>query len=134
VKNRALWWNLPGLIVVLLLNGFAGLVAYARYAKCDPLSAGYITKNDQVSSVVEIQQNLKMLFLQILPYYVVQNFGHIPGFVGLFVAAIYSGAMRFHCNLMFQLCILRFQQFLAQFHQVSIPWLQFSSKTYLNHF
>uniref|UniRef100_A0A915J7G4 Sodium-coupled monocarboxylate transporter 1 n=1 Tax=Romanomermis culicivorax TaxID=13658 RepID=A0A915J7G4_ROMCU len=74
--QRALWLNLPGLILLLFLCGFAGLVAYTRYKDCDPLSVNLINKNDQI-----------------LPFYVIDNFGHIPGFTGLFVASIFSGAM-----------------------------------------
>ena len=56
---------------------FAGLVAYAVYKDCDPLTSGKIAKPDQI-----------------LPYLVKEKLRSIPGVVGLFIAAVYSGVLR----------------------------------------
>jgi hypothetical protein len=37
---RALWINCIGLIVLLVVCCWGGLVMYAKYADCDPLAAG----------------------------------------------------------------------------------------------
>lgn len=45
---RVMIVNTVGLIVLWSLINYAGLVVFAVYADCDPLSAGYIKKSDQV--------------------------------------------------------------------------------------
>ncbi|XP_068244910.1 sodium-coupled monocarboxylate transporter 1-like [Palaemon carinicauda] len=54
---------------------FAGLVAYAIYADCDPVSSGKVEKADQI-----------------LAYMVGDKLSHIPGMMGLFVSAV-AGAL-----------------------------------------
>lgn len=65
---------------VLLLWGVfytSGLVAYAVYSDCDPLTAGRIQKADQI-----------------IPYLVADKLSHLTGLTGLFVAAVYGGVLR----------------------------------------
>lgn len=65
---------------VLLLWGVfytSGLVAYAVYSDCDPLTAGKIQKADQI-----------------IPYLVADKLSHLTGLTGLFVAAVYGGVLR----------------------------------------
>ncbi|KAG7174775.1 Sodium-coupled monocarboxylate transporter 1-like 5 [Homarus americanus] len=54
----------------------SGLVAYATYSQCDPLTAGYIEKPDQI-----------------IPYLVMDKLNYLPGVAGLFVAAVYGGLL-----------------------------------------
>jgi len=49
------------------------IVIFATYAECDLLKSGKIKSPDQV-----------------LPYYVVDNFSHIPGVTGVFIACLFS--------------------------------------------
>lgn len=56
----------------------SGLVAYAVYSDCDPLSSGMIEKADQI-----------------IPYMVSDKLGHLTGMPGLFVAAVYGGVLRY---------------------------------------
>ena len=51
---------------------------YTYYEGCDPLSSGKIAKPDQL-----------------LPYLVVDVFQDLPGMAGLFVAAAFSGTLRY---------------------------------------
>lgn len=74
--QRALWLNWPILTALSLSTSFAGLSIYSRYAKCDPVCAGEINMSDQL-----------------MPYYVVEMMGHIPGLSGLFVAGIFSASL-----------------------------------------
>ncbi|KAM8716982.1 hypothetical protein ACLKA7_003795 [Drosophila subpalustris] len=55
---------------------YVGLLIYEMYQDCDPLSAGLITHDDQL-----------------LPLFVVQSVGHIPGMSGLFIAGIFGAAL-----------------------------------------
>ncbi|XP_069164767.1 sodium-coupled monocarboxylate transporter 1-like [Procambarus clarkii] len=54
----------------------SGLVAYAVYSDCDPLTSGRIEKPDQI-----------------MPYLVADKLRHLKGMSGLFVAAVYGGAL-----------------------------------------
>lgn len=73
----SVYLNIPGLLVINALTGLVGLVVYAHYAsvKCDPLRAGYISNSNQL-----------------LPYYMVDVL-NIPGFPGIFLAVLFSGAL-----------------------------------------
>nr|XP_027227543.1 sodium-coupled monocarboxylate transporter 1-like [Penaeus vannamei] len=54
----------------------SGLVAYALYKDCDPLTSGKIEKPDQI-----------------IPYMVTDKLNHLTGMPGLFVAAVYGGVL-----------------------------------------
>lgn len=51
---------------------------YANYADCDPLTLGYITKIDEI-----------------VPFYVENTFKDIPGIIGIFMAALCNGSLRY---------------------------------------
>ncbi|XP_071107016.1 sodium-coupled monocarboxylate transporter 1-like [Haliotis cracherodii] len=72
----ALWINAPGLCVILMLCSMVGIVMYAFYATCDPISFGLVFASDQL-----------------FPLFVMDVLGHVPGIPGLFVASIFSGAL-----------------------------------------
>lgn len=72
----AYWFNFPGLCVILYLCCLIGIVIYAFYRECDPQSLGLITAADQL-----------------LPLFVMDVLGHIPGLPGLFVSCLFSGAL-----------------------------------------
>ncbi|KAF5294065.1 hypothetical protein FQA39_LY13539 [Lamprigera yunnana] len=74
--QKALWLNWPILSALSLSTSFSGLAIFSKYYKCDPVSNGSITLVDQL-----------------MPYYVVDSMGHIPGLSGLFVAGIFSAAL-----------------------------------------
>ncbi|KAF2887372.1 hypothetical protein ILUMI_18801 [Ignelater luminosus] len=63
-------------IITKTICCFSGLIMYARYIDCDPLTAGYIKRPDQM-----------------LPYYVLDVAAQIPGLSGLFVAGLFSTAL-----------------------------------------
>ncbi|XP_047469226.1 sodium-coupled monocarboxylate transporter 1-like [Penaeus chinensis] len=79
VKSLAMAQSLCSLfnVGILLLWGvfyFSGLVAYAVYSDCDPLTAGRIEKPDEI-----------------MPYLVADKLSHLKGF---FVASVYGGVLR----------------------------------------
>lgn len=74
--QKALWLNWPILTALSLSTSFSGLAIYAKYYNCDPVKAKYISSIDQL-----------------MPYYVVDTMGHIPGLSGLFVAGIFSASL-----------------------------------------
>ena len=60
------------------MNGF---VMYAYYENCDPVKSGKLEKTDQM-----------------MPYMVLDIFQNLPGVAGLFIAAAFSGTLRYFHN------------------------------------
>nr|XP_053643904.1 LOW QUALITY PROTEIN: sodium-coupled monocarboxylate transporter 1-like [Cherax quadricarinatus] len=65
-----------GVNIFCLLFYFAGVVTYATYKECDPLTSGRITLRDQI-----------------LPLLVMDKMHHLTGLCGFFVAAVYGGVL-----------------------------------------
>lgn len=77
--SNAQWAQLiavSGLIVLKSTSCFTGLLIYAYYYDCDPIKAGFVTRQDQI-----------------LPYYVVDIASSIPGFSGIFISGIFSASL-----------------------------------------
>ncbi|XP_071959654.1 sodium-coupled monocarboxylate transporter 1-like [Antedon mediterranea] len=72
----ALYINAFGLFTIVSLATMCGLVMYAVYRDCDPYTAGYVKQTDQL-----------------MPYLVMDILADFPGIPGLFVAAMFSGAL-----------------------------------------
>ncbi|GAB1602027.1 sodium-coupled monocarboxylate transporter 1-like [Argonauta hians] len=72
----AIWLNFPGLALILVLCALIGIVMYAFYHTCDPKSINIIDASDQL-----------------LPLFVMDTLGHIPGIPGMFLATIFSGTL-----------------------------------------
>lgn len=65
-----------GHTIVKLLAVYCGVVIFARYETCDPVTIGAVAKDDQI-----------------FPYYVMDITRNIPGLPGLFVAGVFSAAL-----------------------------------------
>ncbi|XP_075990715.1 sodium-coupled monocarboxylate transporter 2-like [Anticarsia gemmatalis] len=65
-----------GLFIIVSLCCYTGLVIYATFATCDPLSTGAIRKSDQL-----------------LPYFVMTITGSIPALPGIFMSGVFSAAL-----------------------------------------
>ncbi|EDW45056.1 GM10281, partial [Drosophila sechellia] len=74
--KKALVLSLIGFMFVMLMCVYIGMLAFAEFYHCDPITTGLARAKDQV-----------------IPLYVVKNVGHIPGLVGLFVAGVFSAAL-----------------------------------------
>ena len=75
-SQKALWLQWPILALLSLSTSFAGLAIYVYYQTCDPVKEERIAKEDQL-----------------LPLFVIDTVGQIPGLPGLFVAGIFSGSL-----------------------------------------
>ncbi|KAG8227162.1 hypothetical protein J437_LFUL001706 [Ladona fulva] len=75
-SQRALWLNWPILSCLSFSTSFAGLAIYSRFYKCDPVAEKKISSPDQL-----------------MPLFVVETMGLIPGLSGLFVAGLFSGSL-----------------------------------------
>jgi sodium-coupled monocarboxylate transporter 8/12 len=64
------------MIVIYSINFLTGMVLYSAYKDCDPLTAGYISGQDQL-----------------LPLYVMNFMGSLRGMPGFFVAGIFAASL-----------------------------------------
>ncbi|KFB48289.1 AGAP005795-PA-like protein [Anopheles sinensis] len=102
--KRALYFSLLGLIAVFLMNFYTGLMTFAHYSDCDPLAAGQITAKDQL-----------------LPYYVMDVFGHIKFMTGIFVAGIFAASLGTVAAALNSLAAVTSEDLLVTGMQVKIP-------------
>ena len=56
---------------------FIGLLMYAKYAKCDPFISKKIQRHEQM-----------------VPYYIMDVAGHVPGVSGCFLVALFCASLR----------------------------------------
>uniref|UniRef100_A0A1B0AS55 Sodium/solute symporter n=1 Tax=Glossina palpalis gambiensis TaxID=67801 RepID=A0A1B0AS55_9MUSC len=71
-----------GIIAFISVCCFAGLLVYEFYTKCDPMSAGLITR----TTILQHDD-------QLLPVFVMQTVGHYYGVPGLFIAGVFGAAL-----------------------------------------
>lgn len=74
--KRALWTFIVGTLILLALCCYSGLLIYAKYHDCDPLTTKLAKAKDQL-----------------LPLLVMDTLGDYPGLPGLFVAGVFSAAL-----------------------------------------
>ncbi|KAF2893753.1 hypothetical protein ILUMI_12416 [Ignelater luminosus] len=74
--KRALWFFVIGIFILMSLCSYSGLLLYATYHKCDPLTTMLARQKDQL-----------------LPLLVMEVLGDYPGLPGLFVAGVFSAAL-----------------------------------------
>lgn len=72
----ALTLSVFGLALVFLMNFYTGFMTFANYETCDPFRAGKIDGIDQL-----------------IPFYVMETFGHLTSFVGIFVAGVFAASL-----------------------------------------
>lgn len=65
--------NIPIIFVLFSLSWVVGMVIFANYADCDPLTLGYISKFDEI-----------------VPFYVEDKFLNMPGLLGLVMATLFK--------------------------------------------
>ncbi|XP_057665817.1 sodium-coupled monocarboxylate transporter 1-like isoform X2 [Diorhabda carinulata] len=75
-SKRALWAFFVGITLLMGFCSYCGLLIYATYDKCDPLTTKLAKKRDQL-----------------LPLLVMEILGDFPGIPGIFVAGIFSAAL-----------------------------------------
>ncbi|CAL8077557.1 unnamed protein product [Orchesella dallaii] len=73
---QALLLTAPLVSFTMSLAVLVGIVIFANYAGCDPITLGFITKKDQIA-----------------PYFVLEFLSPTTGLMGLFIACLYSGAL-----------------------------------------
>ncbi|CAF1300436.1 unnamed protein product, partial [Didymodactylos carnosus] len=74
--KQALAINAVGAILVIAMSCLIGVILYAYYSTCDPLTAEYIDDTDQI-----------------FPYFVMEVLSDKKGLPGVFLACIFSGSL-----------------------------------------
>lgn len=74
--RRALWFFTVGVLIIMGICGYAGMLIYAWYHECDPLTTKLAGAKDQL-----------------LPLLVMNILREFPGLPGLFVAGVFSAAL-----------------------------------------
>ncbi|XP_063052157.1 sodium-coupled monocarboxylate transporter 2 [Engraulis encrasicolus] len=93
----ALYFNLLGLLVILACAVLSGLIMYAYYVSCDPWTAGQVQAPDQL-----------------MPYFVMDILGELPGLPGLFVACAFSGTLSTVAASINALATVTYEDFVSQ--------------------
>ncbi|XP_060072989.1 sodium-dependent multivitamin transporter-like [Ylistrum balloti] len=76
--RKAVLTNLPAAVILETLMALLGMVLFAFYHNkaCDPTRAGLIQSSNQL-----------------VPYFVVEQMSFVPGFVGIFMACLFSATL-----------------------------------------
>lgn len=72
----AIWLNLPGMASIITLSCLVGVVMYAFYEQCDPVTYGVISKPDQL-----------------VPLWTMDLLGDMHGLPGLLLSTVFSGSL-----------------------------------------
>ncbi|XP_063239969.1 sodium-coupled monocarboxylate transporter 1 [Bacillus rossius redtenbacheri] len=100
--TQTLMANIPVITILFSLSWVAGMVIYANYADCDPLSLGYIKKIDEI-----------------VPFFVEDQFTYLPGFLGLFMATLFNGALSLAVSNLNSLATVTWEDFVSQIPRCS---------------
>lgn len=89
--------NIPVIIVLFSLSWVAGIGIFATYFDCDPLLANITKKKDEL-----------------LPYFVEEQFDYLPGFIGVFMACLFNGALALNVSNINSLATVTWEDFLSK--------------------
>lgn len=96
----SLWWNLPILMLLSFSTSFSGLCIYWYYRGCDPLLEGRIASRDQL-----------------MPLFVTDTMGHMPGISGLFVSGIFCASLSTISSAISSLAAVTLEDYLKPLHK-----------------
>ncbi|XP_046865219.1 sodium-coupled monocarboxylate transporter 1 [Drosophila willistoni] len=96
VRNVMLM-NVPLVFLFFSLSWLSGMVIYSAYINCDPLAEGYIKKADEI-----------------LPFFVEDQLGFLPGFVGIFMATLFNSALCIMVSNLNSLATVCWEDFVSQ--------------------
>ncbi|EZA55610.1 hypothetical protein DMN91_009076 [Ooceraea biroi] len=94
--------NMPIIMILFSLSWVVGMVIFANYADCDPLSLGYISKIDEI-----------------VPFYVEDKFHNVPGMLGLVMATLFNSALTLAVSNLNSLATVTFEDFLSHIPALS---------------
>ncbi|XP_031348300.1 sodium-coupled monocarboxylate transporter 1-like [Photinus pyralis] len=74
--KKVMAFQFCGVSTIAILCSFIGIIMYARYSSCDPITTGDVRRSDQL-----------------LPHFVMEIGHNIPGLQGIFISGIFSAAL-----------------------------------------
>ncbi|OWF48465.1 sodium-coupled monocarboxylate transporter 1-like [Mizuhopecten yessoensis] len=74
--RKAIWLNFPGMAIILTLVCLVGVVMFAYYERCDPVTLGIIKSSDQL-----------------IPLFTMDLLGSYHGLPGLVLSCVFSGSL-----------------------------------------
>ncbi|XP_022224905.2 LOW QUALITY PROTEIN: sodium-coupled monocarboxylate transporter 1 [Drosophila obscura] len=95
--RRVMLSNVPLVFFFFALSWVSGMVIYSTYINCDPYAEGYIKKPDEI-----------------LPFFVEDQLGFLPGFVGIFMATLFNGALCMMVSNLNSLATVCWEDFVSQ--------------------
>ncbi|KAH8382196.1 hypothetical protein KR009_002237 [Drosophila setifemur] len=95
--RRVMLTNVPLVFFFFSLSWVSGMVIYSTYINCDPYAEGYIKKPDEI-----------------LPFFVEDQLGFLPGFVGIFMATLFNGALCMMVSNLNSLATVCWEDFISQ--------------------
>ncbi|XP_077283953.1 sodium-coupled monocarboxylate transporter 1 [Arctopsyche grandis] len=95
--RKTLLWNIPMITVLFSLSWIVGMGIYSIYSSCDPLTAGYTKKMDEI-----------------LPFFMEDKFSYFPGVMGLFMGSLFNGALSISVSQLNSLATVTWEDFLSQ--------------------
>ncbi|KAK5642184.1 hypothetical protein RI129_008351 [Pyrocoelia pectoralis] len=75
IKKAAIMFS-SGSVAFHFIAILIGIMVYAKYSGCDPLTSGQVSRPDQV-----------------IPFFVTENGQSVPGLSGIFIAALFSSGL-----------------------------------------
>jgi sodium-coupled monocarboxylate transporter 8/12 len=99
--QTALLLNIPGVFLLISLCCFTGLVVFANYADCDPITYSNITGVTNPN--------------QIVPFFVIDKLSVIPGSAGLFLGSIFCASLSSVSSALNSLSAIIWSDFLKRF-------------------
>ncbi|XP_033749405.1 sodium-coupled monocarboxylate transporter 1-like [Pecten maximus] len=75
-SRKAIWLNFPGMMIILTVVCLVGVVMYAYYERCDPVTLGIIKSSDQL-----------------IPLFTMDLLGSYHGLPGLVLSCVFSGSL-----------------------------------------
>lgn len=97
-KNRSTVTGFLGTFLITLIGSLIGLMMYAQYSSCDPVSnkvntSMLISLTDIITFVTllqDVQSSNEMLI-----FLITDTINYIPGFSGVFIAGLFCAALRY---------------------------------------
>lgn len=97
-QYRSMWIHAAVSSSIVLLCCLTGLIIYAKYFDCDPVTAKVHIYNYYY--IISVFLNFFYVQIiekpdQIVPLYVMETVGRFPGLTGLYIAGVFSGSLRY---------------------------------------
>lgn len=99
--QKCVWWNLVFMTLIQVVVLCGSIAIYWYYHDCDPLLEGRITSRDQL-----------------LPLFIMDNMGHIPGLPGLMVAGLFCGTLSSVSSVINSLSAIVLEDYLRPLNKV----------------